>query len=350
VKPLESSSGREIYRRLTRKRVLYIAIAAAVVIAAFFLNMVINLSAGWMEGLKALFDPGAVKKSTYNIVRYYRVPESCLGLLAGVALGMAGAEMQSVLNNPLAEPYTLGISSAASFGAALSIAFAVGTDVFGSYSTIVLAFAFSMIVCLVVTAITSRKNAGPTTTVLLGVAMMFLFQALVSLIQAISGKDTANSIMFWMFGSISKNLDYNNIYILTAVVVLTAVLFILNAWKLTSLKMGDSKVSSMGISVKNLRRNIIICVSLVTATAVSFTGTIGFVGLVGPHVARMLVGDDQRFFLPMSALCGGAMVLLASIICKLSTFSSTLPIGVVTSLVGVPFFLYLIFRRRSILG
>jgi len=114
--------------------------------------------------------------------------------------------------------------------------------------------------------------------------------------------------------------------------------------------MGDSKVNSMGIDVTKLRRNIIIGISLVTATAVSFTGTIGFVGLVGPHIARMLVSDDQRFLLPMSGLCGAAMVLIASIICKFLENVASLPIGVVTSLVGVPFFIYLIMRRRAVVS
>ncbi len=345
-----SEAGREIYRGLARRRVMYIAVTLALVIVAFIVNMLINLSAGPIEGLKALFDPGSVDKSTYLIMHYYRLPESCFGILAGVALGMAGAEMQTVLNNPLAEPYTLGISSAASFGAALAIAFGLGSTVLGSYSAIVLAFAFSMLVCLVTSIIASKRTSSPTTTILFGVAMLFLFQALVSVVQSITNKDAANSIMFWMFGSIARDNNFTDIAILAVVVVLVAILFILNMWKLTSLKLGDGKVKSMGVNVTKLRRNTIVGISLVTATAVSFTGTIGFVGLVGPHVARMLVGDDQRFFLPMSALSGGLMVLVASIVCKLITSIATLPIGIMTSLIGVPFFVYLIMKKRAVLS
>jgi iron complex transport system permease protein len=270
--------------------------------------------------------------------------------LAGIALGVAGAEMQTVLNNPLSEPYTLGISAAASFGAALSIAYGIGAGILGSYSTIVLAFAFAMLVCLVVSTVASRRSAGPTTTILIGVAMLFFFQSLVSLVQALTSKDAATGIMFWMFGSIGRDSSYEDILLLAAVIVICTLFFAINIWKLTSLKLGDAKVSSMGINVARLRRNVILGVSVLTATAVSFTGTIGFVGLVGPHVARMLVGEDQRFFLPMSALCGAAMVLGASIICKILPFTSVLPIGVVTSLIGVPFFVYLILRKRSVIG
>ncbi len=346
----EETAGRAAYRHLNRKRVLYLGIALGIVIAVFFVNMLINLSAGPSAGIRALFDPGSVPRSVYNIMHFYRLPESCFGLLAGIALGIAGAEMQTVLNNPLSEPYTLGISAAASFGAALSIAFSIGSGLFGSYATIVLAFAFSMLVCLIVSTVASHRTAGPTTTILMGVAMLFLFQSLVSMIQSLTNKDAATSIMFWMFGSIGRDSNYSDIYLLAGVIVICTIFFTINIWKLTSLKLGDAKVSSMGIDVNHLRRNVIIGVSVLTATAVSFTGTIGFVGLVGPHVARMLVGEDQRFFLPMSALCGAAMVLFASIICKTLPFTSILPIGVVTSIIGVPFFVYLLLRKRSVIG
>ena len=344
----EGTAGRAAYRHLNRKRALYLGISLGAVIAVFFVNMLVNLAAGPEAGIRALFDPDSVPRSVYNIMHYYRLPESCFGLLAGIALGVAGAEMQTVLNNPLSEPYTLGISAAASFGAALSIAFGIGAGFLGGYSTIVLAFAFAMLVCLIVSTVASRRSVGPTTTILMGVAMLFFFQSLVSLVQALTSKDAATGIMFWMFGSIGRDSSYEDICLLAAVIIICTIFFAINIWSLTSLKLGDAKVGSMGIDVTRLRRNTILGVSVLTATVVSFTGTIGFVGLVGPHVARMLVGEDQRFFLPMSALCGAAMVLSASIICKVLPFTSILPIGVVTSLIGVPFFVYLILRRRSV--
>lgn len=346
----EGTAGRGIYRRLNSKRALFICTALVIVVAAFFANMLINLTAGPAAGIRAIFDPDSVPRSVYNIMHYYRLPESLFGLLVGMSLAIAGTEMQTVLKNPLSEPYTLGISAAASFGAALSIAYGIGTGLLGSYSTIILAFAFSMLVCLTVSAVASRRTAGPTTTILVGVAMLFLFQSLVSLVQSMTNRDAATGIMFWMFGSIGRDSSYADVTILAVVLVACTLFFTFNTWKLTSLKLGDAKVSSMGIDVGRLRRNVILGVSVLTATAVSFTGTIGFVGLVGPHVARMLVGEDQRFFLPMSALCGAAMVLTASIICKILPFTSVLPIGVVTSIIGVPFFVYLILRKRSVIG
>lgn len=344
----EYSTASKIYSDMVRRKILFIFVACIVMILAFIANMLIGLNAGADAGLKALFYPESAR-SVYNIMIHYRIPESCFGMLVGIALGMAGAEMQTILNNPLAEPYTLGISAAASLGASLVIAFGFGVGVLGSYTTAIMAFVCSMIACFAIVVVSNRRTSTPTTTILIGVAMLFLFQALVSLIQSISSKDVANSIMFWMFGSIGRNSNYSDILFMTVVIILVALLFSVNVWKLNSLKMGDNKAASMGINVRKLRRNMILGISTVTAVAVSFTGTIGFVGLIGPHVARMLVGDDQRFFLPMSALSGGCMLLSASVICKLTPFASTLPIGVVTSLVGVPFFLFLIFRRKSVI-
>ena len=198
-------------------------------------------------------------------------------------------------------------------------------------------------------------------------------------ITVLSSTEVSNSITFWMFGSLYTGL--NQVFAIVMVLALVLLFFSMNSWKLTALKLGDSKVASMGVNVVGLRRNVIVAVSVLTAIVVSFTGTIGFIGLVGPHIARRLVGEDQRFFLPASALSGalfllaahlvcnlsdltsalpmrfflpasalsGALFLLAAhLVCNLSDLTSALPIGVVTSLVGVPFFLYMIHRGRRL--
>ena len=184
------------------------------------------------------------------------------------------------------------------------------------------------------------------TIILTGVALLFLFQALVNTVQSLSSTEVSNSITFWMFGSLYTGL--NQVFAIVVVLVLVLLFFSMNSWRLTALKLGDSKVASMGVNVVGLRRNVIVAVSVLTAIVVSFTGTIGFIGLVGPHIARRLVGEDQRFFLPASALSGALFLLAAHLVCNLSDLTSALPIGVVTSLVGVPFFLYMIHRGRRL--
>lgn len=238
---------------------------------------------------------------------------------------------------------------AAAFGAALVIGFGVGTSVLGGYAMIVGAFLMSMVACGAIYAVSRRRGSSRTTIILTGVALLFLFQALVNAVQSLGGKEVANSITFWMFGSLARYPDNPGyVFILLAVVVLVAILFAMNAWKLSALKLGDAKVYSMGVDASRLRRNMIVGISVVTAVAVSFTGTIGFVGLVGPHVARMLVGDDQRFLLPMSALCGAVFLSASAVLIK--GLDISLPVGVVTSLIGVPFFLYLVLTRRRSLA
>ncbi len=340
-----ASAGCGIYRSMVRGRTIVLVVAVSIVAALFIGNTVLFTRWGAAEAVKTLFDPDSTTNAIRNIIWYYRIPESCFGLLAGMALGMAGVEMQTILNNPLAEPYTLGISMAAAFGAAVVIAFGLGVGVLGGYSSIAMAFVCSMIACAVIYAVARRPSSNRTTIILTGVALLFLFQALVNGVQSMGGKDASNAITFWMFGNISRYTDMGYVALLATVVVLVGALFAMNAWRLSALKLGDDKASSLGIEPSKLRRNTIIGVSIVTAITVSFTGTIGFVGLVGPHVARMLVGDDQRFLLPLSALCGAAFLLGASVLMK--ALDLTLPIGVVTSLIGVPFFLYLLLGRRK---
>lgn len=339
-----ASVGQEIYQGLVRRRKQIIIVMVVLAALLFLANIILFTRWGAVEALKTLFDPGSVSPAIENLIWYYRVPESCFAILAGLALGMAGAEMQTILNNPLAEPYTLGISMAAAFGASVVIAFGIGGWFFGEYSMIVFAFTFAMIACFVIYGVSMRKGTSRVTIVLAGVAMLFLFQALVNGVQSIAGRDAANTITFWMFGSVSRYTDMTYVAILAVAVALIGVLFAMNLWKLSALKLGDAKVYSLGIDASKLRRNMIIGISVVTAVTVSFTGTIGFVGLVGPHMARILVGDDQRFLLPVSALCGAVFLCGSSLLIK--GMDVSLPIGVVTSLVGVPFFLYLILGKR----
>ena len=339
-----ASVGHEMYGALVRRRTLIVACAAMLVAVLFLANAVLFTRWGAAEALKTLFDPGRSTSALKSVIWSYRVPESCFGLLAGVALGMAGAEMQTILSNPLAEPYTLGISMSAAFGAALVIAFGIGTGSFGVYASVVLAFVCAMMSCAAIYLVTRRPSTGKVTIILTGVALLFLFQAMVNGVQSLAGREASNAITFWMFGSLSRYTDMTYVYILAVAVALVGVLFAMNLWRLSALKLGDEKVYSLGIDASKLRRNTIIGVSAVTAVAVSFTGTIGFVGLVGPHMARMLVGDDQRFLLPMSALCGAVFLLASSVLIK--GLSLTMPIGVITSLVGVPFFLYLLLGRK----
>ncbi len=283
------------------------------------------------------------------IVWDIRLPTTLLAILVGAMLSAAGAQMQTILNNPLAEPFTLGISSAASFGAAMAIV--IGAKAFPLLEgdlIMVSAFLFSLLTVLLLYLLTRHRGTSAETMVLIGIALYFGFHALLYMLQHMASDAQLSQIVFWMMGSLSR-ADWFNVTVCSVVFLCVLPFFIYRSWNLTALRMGDEKAASLGINVKRLRIEMLLCISLLTATAVSFTGTIGFVGLVGPHIARLLVGEQQRFFLPVAILSGAVMMSLTSILSKTITPGVIYPIGIITALIGLPFFISLVLtvRRRS---
>ncbi|MGC3835354.1 FecCD family ABC transporter permease [Moritella viscosa] len=229
------------------------------------------------------------------IIWDYRMPVALTALVVGAMLGMAGALMQTILNNPLAEPFTLGISSAASFGAALAIVMGVGlTPNVGS------------LLVTVLLGMTRIKGVGTQTIVLFGIAIFFAFNALLAMMEYSASETQLQRIVFWMLGSLGR-ASWQQLSMGSLMMVIIMPFCMSRTWRLTALRLGDESAISMGVDVKRLRIEILICISLLAATAVAFVGIIGFVGLVGPHIARMLVGEDQRYFLPLSAMLGATI-------------------------------------------
>lgn len=334
------------YRATSRHRLMIVSAMTLVTVVLFFASICSGeMDYSISEVLRTLLHPDQVSAGMESIVWNTRLPQALTAILAGVALGMAGAEMQTILDNPLAEPYTLGVSMAAAFGASLVIAFGIGRTVLGGYASVAMAFVLAMVCCTAIYAVSRTRRSDRITIVLTGVAMLFLFQALVSLVQSLASRDAANAITFWTFGSLGRT-DWPDIALMVVVVLLVSLFFVRNMWRLTSLKLGDGKARSIGVDVVRLRRNTLVGVSVMTAVVISFTGTIGFIGLVGPHIARMLVGEDQRFFLPVSALSGALFLTAAHFFTRSFDFAMSVPIGIVTSLIGVPFFMYMILKGR----
>ena len=216
----------------------------------------------------------------------------------------------------MASPFTLGISAAAGFGAALALVLGVSVLPFaGVFLVSVNAFFFAMLASLIIYFLSSLRGVTVETVILLGIALVFLFSSLLALLQYIASEQALQQVVFWTLGSLVK-ASWPKIGIAIGVLVVVTPLFVRQVWTLTALRLGDEKALSLGINVKALRLQVLISISVLAAVAVAFVGTIGFVGLVGPHVARMLVGEDQRFFLPMSAICGAILLSAASIVSK----------------------------------
>ena len=299
--------------------------------------------------LSVLTDPDAEGPQLRIIVWDLRLPIALMAILVGAMLGAAGAEMQTILNNPLADPFTLGISSAAAFGAALAIVMGVDVLPFGGTALVTVnAFFLALLTAYLLYLFTRLRGATSETMVLIGIALLFTFNALLSLLQYAATDVQLMQIVFWMMGSLSR-ASWEKLAICALALLVVIPYFLHRSWALTALRLGDERAASLGVDARRLRLGVLFGVSLLAATAVSFVGTIGFVGLVGPHIARMAVGEDQRFFLPLAMLAGALMMSLTSILSKSITPGVIYPVGIITSLIGIPFFVSLILsvRRRN---
>lgn len=278
------------------------------------------------------------------IIWKLRIPRIAMGVLAGGALGIAGAVMQVILKNPLADPYMLGISSAASFGASLAIVTGIG--IFGGASVVANAFVFSVSASFLILLFSSRRGASPDKMVLTGLALLFFFQAMTTLIQYFGDSDAVKAALFWTVGDLGK-ADLVKVAITMPVVLLGSVILIFKAKDLNIINTGDASAKSLGVNVGLTRVLTMVVCSVIVATVVSFSGTIGFVGLVAPHLVRLVSGSDNRVLLPASALIGALLLVISDTVARTILSPVILPVGTVTSFLGVPLFLYLIIRKKG---
>jgi len=275
------------------------------------------------------------------IVHNLRLPIALMAVVVGATLGVSGAIMQTILNNPLASSYTLGISAGAGFGAALAILVGGALPLPETWAIPLTAFAFAGVACAMVGSVGRMRGSTPELLILAGIACLFLFQALLSLLQFLASPEALQQIVFWLFGSLLR-ASMGKTAIVAGVLAIALPLLLTDAWRLTALKLGDERARALGVRVDGLRLRAFVIVSLLTGAAVAFVGTIGFVGLVAPHIARMMVGEDQRHMLPASAIFGALLLSLASVASKLIMPGTVFPIGIVTALIGVPFFGWLV--------
>lgn len=348
--PADDSVARYLARR--RRHLALLAGMAVLVLASCIVDIAIGPS-GYAIGdiVAALLHPGDVSPVLAVVVWEIRLPVALMALLVGISLALAGAEMQTILDNPLADPFTLGVSSAASFGAALAIILGLGVaPVAGPLLITGNAFVLAMLASLAIWGISRLRGVSVQSMVLMGIAIMFFFNALLGLMQYLASPEALQQLVFWSLGSLAK-ASWGKVGLATLALALCVPVYVRAGWRLTALRLGDMHAKALGIDVARLRLTVLLCCSLLAATAVAFVGTIGFVGLVGPHIARLLVGEDQRIFLPMAGLCGALIMSLTSILSKTLIPGILFPAGIITALIGLPFFVSLILRsRREVWG
>jgi iron complex transport system permease protein len=339
---------RETYRRLVLRKRLILAGLVVLLLCSVLLDLALGpASYSFSEVLGALFSPESASPQVRVVMWDIRLPVALMAVAVGAALSLAGAQMQTILNNPLASPFTLGISAAASFGAALGLAFGVALFPLAAQFMVPLnAFIMAMLSALLIHFLSMRRGVTAETIVLLGIALVFTFNALLALVQFFATEQAVAAVVFWTMGSLTK-ATWPKLGVICVVILITLPIFAKRAWALTALRLGDDKAASFGINVRSLRFQTLIMVSLLASFPVAFVGTIGFIGLVGPHIARMLIGEDQRFFLPASLLTGSLILSASSVVSKTLIPGAIFPIGVVTSLIGVPFFISLILGGKK---
>jgi iron complex transport system permease protein len=292
-----------------------------------------------------------------SIIWDIRLPQVLTAIVAGAGLSVSGVVMQSILRNPLGSPFTLGISNAAAFGAAFSV-MVLGTGsthtlvgnavtISNPYITTVVAFAFSLLVTVLILGFSRLRGVSPEVMILVGVAMGSLFTAGTMMLQYFADDTQLASIVFWTFGDVSR-ASWSELALITVVVVLSIIYFTVNRWKYNAIDAGDETAKGLGVNVEQVRLRGMMCSSLVTAIIVAFLGVIGFVGLICPHMARRIVGDDHRFLIAGSVVIGSLLLLSADTAARMMIEPYQLPVAVLTSFLGAPTFIYLILGARKI--
>lgn len=341
----------ENYHKNTMKKLLFIvACIIMAIVASGYAMTVGDYPIGFIETFQVIIDHlmNAITEETETadyIIWEWRLPRICTGLLAGAGLGAAGAVMQSILRNPLADPYTTGISSGASFGATLAIGLGI-TVAGGAYAIVAGAFIFSLIPMTVIILVSKMKGASPTTMVMAGIAVMYIFNAMTTMIKLWVSPDKLSEIFAWSVGTID-GATWVQVYTLFAIVIVGYVILQLLSRRLNVLSTGDESSRSIGVDANKLRMLCLFIVSLLAAGVVSFTGLIGFIGLVSPHIARLVIGSDNRFLIPASAAFGAALLTAADVVGRVVLAPTVIQVGVITAFIGGPMFLYLILKQKK---
>ena len=338
------------HKNTIRKSAFIIVCVIAAVVAAGYAMTVGDYTIGFWDTYKVIIDHlrGSITEAFETadyIIWEWRLPRICTGILAGAGLGAAGAVMQSILRNPLADPYTTGISSGASFGATLAIGLGI-TVVSGAYAIVAGAFIFALIPMAVILLVSKMKGASPTTMIMAGIAVMYIFNAMTTLIKLWVSPDTLSAIFAWSVGSID-GATWTQVYTMTSFVVLGLIVLLILSRKLNVLSTGDECSRSIGVDANRLRIICMLIVSFLAAGVVSFTGLIGFIGLVSPHISRLVIGSDNRFLIPASAAFGAALLMISDVVGRTIMAPTVIQVGVITAFIGGPVFLYLIIKQKK---
>ena len=341
------------YRKVLSKRLLFIVVSVVLLIVVA--GVALSLGSADMSFLDAYsavfarFFPAwfNVTPLADTVVWTLRLPRILLAIGAGAVLAICGCSTQVVLHNPIATPYTLGVSAGAGLGAAIGIILGHGLlSGTADFSIIGNAFIFSLIPLVVILLLVKRRGALSETMILAGIAMVYIFNACTTILQYFADSNAVAATVFWLVGDLSRAAWYQLPYVFGVLILCLGVNLWL-AWDVNVMKMGDDTAKSLGVEVDRTRRISLVVACLSTATVVAFTGAIGFICLVAPHICRAFVGSDHKTLIVSSALMGATLLLVADIFARQLLAPIVLPVGAITAFLGGPLLLYLLIKRKS---
>lgn len=356
----QSDAETSYFKRFSRWKIIVILLILALILTMTFAITIGPMQISPIDAYTIVLDElpviGDLVESESSsiekvIILQVRLPRVLAAAIVGIALSVSGVVLQGLFRNPMADPYVIGISAGASVGASIAIAFGIGLSFFGVlYSIPLMAFLFATGTVFLVYNISRTGEGVPMLTLLLvGIAINSFLLAIMSIIRLLSG-EAIHAIMAWIFGSL-VNCNWNYVKIALPFVVVGAVLIYVFARDLNIMLLGEEQAHHLGVNTERLKMIMLACATLMTAAAVSISGIIGFIGLIIPHIARILVGPDHRILTPSSALAGAIVLILCDTVARSIVRPIELPVGIITSLLGAPFFVYLIRKKkRSVIG
>ena len=327
---------------------LLIIIAASIGAARIPLIQTFKLTANGIPFLRNFVDISDINPNYKTIIQNVRLPRVFLAVIVGMALASSGTMYQGLFMNPMADPYIIGISSGASFTASLAILMGLGSGIKNISGIVIAAFVGALATSFLVFNIARDKKGyiNILTLILTGIATGALLNAGTSFIMIMASKDQLQAVVFWMMGSLTSAL-WTKVQIVGPVIIIGIIILFFYTKDLNLITLGEKRARQLGINVEVMKNIILVITSFVVAAAVSVTGIIGFIGLVVPHMMRLLIGPDNRVLLPLSALSGGIVLLLADTLARNIMDPREIPVGIITALVGAPFFIYLLIKNKN---
>ena len=347
---------RNEYKYFISKKIFIILFLIIILNASVFISISIGSSGLTIEEiLHALLGKGNTQ--TESIVWNVRLPRILTSVVVGSALALTGCIMQNVLRNPLASSSTLGVTQGASFGAAFAIVFldagvqvnastAAAVSISNPYSVTICAFLGGILTTIVILGLSRFAKATPATLILAGVALSSLFTGGTTLIQYFADDVKVTSVVYWTFGDLGRT-SWKQIEAIFLIAFAAFIYFFYNRWNYNAMEAGAETAKSLGVNVDNLILISMILCTLTAAVTVAFVGNISFIGLVSPHMIRRFMGNDYRFLIPASAIMGSIILVIAELVSRTIASPSILPIGALTSFLGAPLFLYMIYKREA---